>query len=232
MKWGIIGAMDAEVALLKEKIENETQTIIAGMTFYEGKLGNMDVVLTKSGAGKVFAAMAAQILIDKFNVSHLINTGVAGGLDNRLQVEDIVVATDAIQHDFNVTALGETYGHVMGEDLTVPTRFQADEELIALFEAEASKLGYRYLKGTIVSGDIFIQGAAKKKKLFDRFEATAAEMEGASVAQVAVCNQIPFLIIRSISDLADGSAPESYDVFKPRAAKIAASLIIAMANKA
>lgn len=232
MKWGLIGAMEEEIAALLSEMTDVTSETVAGRQYYTGKLGTADVTLTQCGVGKVCAAMAAQILIDRYRVDALVNTGVAGGLAPELQVGDIVLSESALHHDFDITAFGHVRGYIGGGgDDTVPTRFYADRALMERFMQGAEhKTGHRLLCGTVASGDVFVDDTALKRQIRDEFSATVAEMEGAAVAQVATANGIPFLIVREVSDLAENDAAECSDNFLEKAARRSAKLLIAMVN--
>lgn len=233
MRFGIIGAMDSEVDNLTARMEGVAVIEAAGRRFACGKLAGQNVVVVKSGIGKVAAAITAQLLIDRFEADTLINTGMAGGLDARLQVKDLVIATDAIQHDFDLTAFGHTHGYMFGEDDTLPTRFMADAELTERARAAAARVlpeGSKAITGTVVSGDVFVDDAALKRTLISRFAAAAAEMEGAAIAQTAVANEVPFLILRTISDLAEHQAHVSFDELERYAGQLAGDITVALLN--
>lgn len=229
MKIGIIGAMDLEVATLKEQMQIEKTSTAASMEFCEGKLGGKDVVVVKCGVGKVNAGICTQILCDLYGVSHIINTGVAGSLQARIDIGDIVISTDAIQHDMDVTALSYEYGQIPG----LPVKaFVADEILrkVALASCKKVNQDIQVFEGRVLSGDQFISSAEKKKFHIDTFgeESACTEMEGASIAQVAYLNQKPFVIIRAISDKADDSAEMDYPTFEHAAALHSAGLVMEM----
>lgn len=236
MKFGIIGAMDSEVAALIASMEERDRAHIAGCTFVCGTIGDQEVVVVKSGIGKVCAALCAQILIDRFAVDAIVNTGIAGGLHPSLAVGDLVVADAAVQHDFDLTAFGHVKGYMpaLGGDDRLPSFWQTDPALEARFlhAAETVKaeqgLAFRCLGGVVASGDVFVSDAALKQTLVEQHNAAAAEMEGAAVAQVAVLNGVPCAIIRAISDLADGSAAESFDDFKQQAADLVSRILLTM----
>lgn len=206
MKIGLIGAMDVEVQFIKGKLINPVETIISGVRFYEGELYGKQIVVTQSGVGKVNAALCTEILIYKFNVTHVINSGIAGGLDSRLSVMDTVVSTDALHHDMDTVAFGYAACQVPGIDTVA---FPADEKIISAVETayqkgkEEGKLKHNLLKGRVASGDVFVNSTDKKKKIIELCGAACCEMEGAAVAQVCYLNKVPFAIIRCISDLAE-----------------------------
>ncbi|GAA0181529.1 5'-methylthioadenosine/adenosylhomocysteine nucleosidase [Clostridium sediminicola] len=222
---GIIGAMEEEVEILKNKMDIEEEVKIAGMTFYQGTVHDQNIVLARSGVGKVNAAMCAQIMASSFNIDYLINSGVAGGMFGELKQGDIVISTDAVQHDFDVTALGEPLGEISRLGITY---FKADESLINLAEKAAVGInleGVNVFKGRIASGDQFIAGGDLEERIRTNFEPYAVEMEGAAIAHVAYLNEVPYVIIRAISDNADGEAELSYPEFLPIAAKNASLLL-------
>ena len=227
---GIIGAMDKEVAGLKNEIKVKEIKNIGGIEFYSGTLQGKDVVLLKSGVGKVNSAMATDILIREFKADKIIFTGVAGAVNNKLNVGDVVISVDLVEHDFDTTAFGEKPGNVPGSD---NGKFYADQSLISLAETSAQKvLGKTHVfKGTIATGDQFIADKAKVKVLEEIFGAWAVEMEGASVAHVAALYKVPFVVIRAISDKADGSAHVTYDEFSNKAAENSIKIVNEMLKK-
>ena len=227
---GIIGAMDKEVAGLKSELKEVKIKNIGGIEFYSGTLQGKDVVVLKSGVGKVNSAMATDILIREFNADKIIFTGVAGAVNNKLNVGDVVISTDLVEHDFDTTAFGDKPGDVPGSD---NGKFYADKSLILLAETSAQKvLGKGHVfKGTIATGDQFIADKQKVKNLEDIFGAWAVEMEGASVAHVATLYKVPFVIIRAISDKADGSAHVTYDEFSDKAAQNSIKIVNDMLKK-
>lgn len=229
MKLGIIGAMDVEVATLKKMMEDKTVTSLAGMEFCAGTLEGVGAVVVQCGVGKVNAAMCAQILCDRFKVSHIINTGIAGSLDAGLDICDLVISTDAIYHDFDLHFWGRPIGQVPGMDVVA---FPADENLqkIALAAAEAVNPGHAK-SGRVASGDQFICSAEQKKKIIADTAAVCAEMEGAAIAHTAYRNGVPFVIIRAISDKADGSAELDYPTFEAMAAKHCAQVTCSAAKQ-
>lgn len=231
MKMGIIGAMESEVQNLIARMETVTYRDKAGRRFAVGTLGGKEVVVVQSGIGKVAAAITAQMLIDEFAVDGLLNTGMAGGLDPRLAVKDLVVATAALQHDFDITAFGHAKGFLYGEDDTKPTLFLADETLCEKARMAAAKVlpaGSKAIDGIVASGDIFVDDSALKAELRDDFGAAAAEMEGAAIAQTAEANGVPFVILRTISDLAEHQANVSFDELEQYAGKLAGDITAAL----
>lgn len=223
-KIGIIGAMELEVEELKSKLQDTKITEKAGMEFYEGTLNGAQTVVVRSGIGKVNAALCVQILADVFEVTHVINTGVAGSLNAKLDIGDILVSKDALHHDMDV----RVFGYQLGEVPQMGCReFPADERLISLAMKSCAKVNpdIHCLSGRVVSGDQFISDKSVKEKLISEFQGDCAEMEGASIAHGAYLNKIPFVIIRAISDKADDSAEMDYPSFERAAAKHSALLV-------
>lgn len=223
-KIGIIGAMELEVEELKSKIQNVKINKKAGMEFYEGILNGAQVVVVRSGIGKVNAALCVQILADIFEVTHVINTGVAGSLNAKLDIGDILVSKDALHHDIDVQVFGYRLGEVPQMGLR---EFPADECLVTLALESCTRVNsdIHALAGRVVSGDQFISDKAVKEHLISEFQGDCVEMEGASIAHGAYLNQIPFVIIRAISDKADDSAEMDYPAFERAAAKHSALLV-------
>ncbi len=226
-KIGIIGAMELEVEELKSRIVTSKIVTKAGMEFQEGTLNGTDVVVVRCGIGKVNAAVCTQLLADLFQVTHVINTGVAGSLNATLDIGDILISREAIHHDMDVTALGYQPGEVpqMGR-----VEFPADERLIALAKASCEKVNpdiHAHI-GRVVSGDQFISDKKIKARLIATFQGDCTEMEGAAIAHAAYLNQVPFVIIRAISDKADDSARVEYPIVERDAARHSARLVLDM----
>lgn len=213
---GLIGAMEEEVAIVKENMAEVSEKTKAGMTFSHGMLWGIDTVVVVSGIGKVNMAICTQILVDEYDVDYVINTGVAGSLNNKLDIGDIVLSCCAQQHDMDVSPLGDPVGIIPRMDESV---FPADEQLIALAKdaCEEANPDIHCHVGKVLSGDQFIASAEKKDFLIATFQGDCAEMEGASMAQVAYLNKVPFLIIRAISDKADNSGHMDYPTFAKQA---------------
>lgn len=223
-KIGIIGAMELEVEALKSHMSDVVITQKAGMDFYEGLFAQVPVVVVRSGIGKVNAAICAQILADCFGVSHLINTGIAGSLNAKLDIGDILISKDAIHHDVDASI----FGYPLGELPQLGVReFIADEQLVSLAVSSCKKVNpdIHAIVGRVVSGDQFICDQQVKEHLIKDFAGDCTEMEGASIAHTAYLNQIPFVIIRAISDKADNSAEMDYPTFEKVAAKHSAALV-------
>lgn len=223
-KIGIIGAMDLEVDELKSSLTDMKITTKAKMDFCEGKLNGADVVVVKCGIGKINAALCVQILADLFGVTHIINTGVAGSLNAKLDIGDILISEDAIHHDMDVTI----FGYQLGEVPQMGFReFIADADMVnkAIESCKKVNPDIHVISGRVVSGDQFISSKEVKDKLISEFNGDCCEMEGASIAHGAYLNNIPFIIIRAISDKADDSAHMDYPTFETAAAKHSANLV-------
>lgn len=224
---GIIGAMHEEVVGLKAEMISDRTVKKASMVFEEGELNGRKVVVVQSGIGKVNAAICAQILIDEFGVDTLINTGIAGSLDARIDIGDIVISTDALHHDMDATIFGDAVGQVPGMDILA---FPADERLLTLARKvnEEVNTDIRTFTGRIVSGDQFISSHEAKQRITENFKPLCTEMEGAAIAQTAYLNHIPYVIIRAISDKADNSAVVDYPEFEKQAIAHSVKLVKAL----
>ena len=221
---GIIGAMDEEVASLKSAVENPQISMIAGMEFCKGKLDGTDVVIVQCGVGKVNAGVCAHTLINIFGCTKIINTGVAGSLDARIDIGDIVVSTDAVQHDFTAEAVGFAKGEIPYTGLYA---FPADETMreSAVEAAHAAAPEVQVFEGRICSGDQFIASKEQKDRIITDFGGLCCEMEGGAIAQVCYLSNTPFVIIRAISDKADDSEEMNYELFKEKAAERCAAIV-------
>ncbi len=223
---GIIGAMDEEVIKLKEMLTNTSSETRANMTFIKGLLNGKDVVIVRSGIGKVNAAICTQILADIYNVDYIINTGIAGSLNADINIADIVLSKDALQHDMDAVAFGYDHGIIPRMETST---FVGDEKLISLAKDAAKVLdGVNVFVGRVVTGDQFISDKAKKEWLVNTFNGDCTEMEGGAIAQAAYLNNIPFLIIRAISDKADNSASMDYPTFEALAIENSVKLVSTM----
>ena len=226
MKLGIIGAMDVEVAALKEKMENVTAVNRAGTAYFEGTLEGLPVVVVQCGVGKVNAAMCTQILCDCYGVTHIVNTGIAGSLCAELDIGDLVVSKDAMYHDMDCRAFGYPMGQVPGMDVLT---FPADEQLMAVAYAAAENVNPGHTKiGRVASGDQFVAEKGQKARIIEDTQALCTEMEGAAIAHTAYRNGVPFAIIRAISDKADDSAEMDYPTFEAIAAHRCAQVTMTM----
>ena len=227
---GIIGAMEEEVVKIKAEMQNAEVAEIAGMRFYKGKIGGKETVVVQSGIGKVNAAICSQILIDRFGVSALVNTGIAGSLMNEINIGDVVLSTDAVHHDMDATIFGYKPGHVPQLEALA---FPADERLIKLAGECCKRVnpGIGVFTGRVLTGDQFIADNDKKAWMIETFNGACVEMEGAAIAQTAYRNGIPFLIIREISDKADGSAQMDYSEFEKNAIECSVRLVLELVSK-
>lgn len=209
--------MDEEIELFFNEMADVEEYVLASNKYYTGKLFDQRVVLSKSGVGKVNAAVCTQILIDHFQVNHVIFTGVAGGVDPRLEIGDLVISTECQQHDLDASPLGFKRGEI---PFAAHSIFVADHDLVSLAVESGRKLkGIHVLTGKVISGDQFIADRKQVKALHSQFGALCVEMEGAAVAQVCHLNQVPFVIIRSISDKADQRAQINFQEFTKLASK-------------
>ncbi len=227
---GIIGAMAQEVKNLKEEMNNVTIRTLAGMDFYQGELLGKEVVVVRSGIGKVNAAICSQILVDVYHVEGMINTGIAGSLKNEINIGDIVLSKDTLQHDMDATGFGYPLGVIPQMEESV---FHGDQKLIEIAENCCRRVNPEIgvHVGRVVSGDQFISDKAKKIWLVEKFQGYCTEMEGAAIAQTAYLNKVPFLIIRAISDKADDSAEMDYEEFEAKAIEHSVKLVKAMVQE-
>lgn len=226
-KIGIIGAMDEEVQRLKEKLGSYQEKVIAGTPFYQGKLEDQDVILLQSGIGKVNAALSTAILLNEFQPDIVINTGSAGGFNKDLEVGDIVISTEVRYNDVDNSVFGYEYGQIP----QMPAAYEADESLIDLAERVATKEtnAKHVVKGLIATGDSFMSDPERAQFIMTKFpNMQAAEMEAGAIAQVCHRFGTPFVIIRSLSDVADQEAPANFDEFLQTAATNSADLILMM----
>ena len=221
---GIIGAMEEEVAALKSEMADAKVTEFASMTFYKGTLCGKDTVVVRSGIGKVNAAICAQILVDKFGVDTLINTGIAGSLKVEINIGDIVLSTDTMQHDVDAREFGYEIGQVPRMDTRT---FPADDRLreTALQVCRKVNPEIQVFEGRVASGDQFVADKETKEKIIANTQAYCTEMEGAAIGQAAYLNGIPYLVIRAISDKADDSAHMDYPAFEKEAIRHTVNLV-------
>ena len=212
---GIIAAMDSEIAAIKNEMTDKTVETVSGIEFVKGRLCGKNTVVAKCGIGKVFAAICAQTMILKYSPCLVINTGVGGSLSDKLNIGDIAIAADVVQHDMDTSPLGDPVGLVSGINIV---HFPADPHAANLIAAAADSLGINNVKGTVASGDQFIASREKKNYIKDNFGAIACEMEGAAIGHVCYVNATPFSVIRAISDSADDSSHMDYGEFLKLAA--------------
>ncbi|MGX7031341.1 5'-methylthioadenosine/adenosylhomocysteine nucleosidase [Vagococcus zengguangii] len=223
MKIGIIGAMAEEVIVLKEAMENMSSWQEAGNEFFQGTIAGNEVVVVQSGIGKVMSAMTATLLIHRYQVDVLLNTGSAGGVGEGLAIGDIVISTKLAYNDVDVTAFGYAKGQMAG----MPLYYEADEQVIADLETASISEGLRVKRGLITTSDSFIASQDKIEGIKADFpDVLATEMEGAAIAQVATQYQVPFAVVRAISDVADEEASMSFDEFIIEAGKKSALVVI------
>ena len=228
-KLGIIGAMAVEVETLKSEMKDLTVIQKSGMEFYDGVLENLPVVVVQCGVGKVNAAMCAQVLCDCFGVTHLVNTGIAGSLCAELDIGDLLISSDAMYHDFDVRHFGYQMGEVPGMGTV---SFDANAEMIAFAQVAAEIVNPGHSRiGRVASGDRFVAEKELKAQIIANTGALCTEMEGAAIAHVAQRNQVPFVILRAISDKADDSADMDYPTFEAIAAHRCAQVAQIMAKK-
>lgn len=221
---GIIGAMEEEVAILKEKMSEVTVLEKAGMEFFKGILGGQQVVVVRSGIGKVNAGICTQILADVFQVNAVINTGIAGSLKAEINIGDIVLSTDTMQHDVDAREFGYEIGQVPRMDTRT---FSADDRLreTALQVCRKVNPEIQVFEGRVASGDQFVADKETKEKIIANTQAYCTEMEGAAIGQAAYLNGIPYLVIRAISDKADDSAHMDYPAFEKEAIRHTVNLV-------
>ena len=225
---GIIGAMNEEIALFRKNMSLKKTVKKAGLSFFEGRFNGKEIVVVKSGVGKVNAAICAQILIDLFKVNGVIFTGVAGAISNKLDIGDIIISKDLVQHDVDATSAGFKPGQIPFTKLRF---YKADKKLVKLALKAVKSLQVKGLKARVLTGDQFISSKEKIQNLKQVFQGTCVEMEGAAVAQVCKINEVPFVVIRSISDKADHSASVDFKVFTKKAAKNSFLLVEKMLEK-
>ena len=219
---GIIGAMKEEVAILKSLIEVSTVEKIMHVEFTVGKLHGKDVVLLESGIGKVNVAIATTLLLEKFDINYVINTGSAGGIKEDAEVGDVVISESVAYHDVDVTGFGYEWGQVPG----LPSVFESDADLIAKIEEVLTAIVVRHFKGQIVTGDVFVNRPEQMAQIKGNFsQAVALEMEAAAVAQVCHIANVPFVVVRALSDIAGKESHLSFDEFLPIAAEASSKMV-------
>lgn len=219
---GIIGAMEVEVERLREQMEDPVKETVSGMEFVRGKLRGQNVVLAKSGIGKVFAAICAQTMAIRYGVTTLVNSGVAGTMTPELHIGDVAISTACVQHDMDTSALGDPVGLISGINIV---ELPCDASLADGLEAAAKKAGVNCRRGLIASGDQFVAGE-RRNAILERFSPVAVEMESGAIAQVAYVNGCRFVALRVISDEADGSAQIDYPTFVKKAAATSSGLVL------
>ncbi len=227
MKFGIIAAMEEELKTLLLALEDKKEVVVLGKTYFEGRISRHEVVLVQSGIGKVLSAMSVAILAETFGVDAIINTGSAGAVSEGLAIGDVVIADRLVYHDVDVTAFGYAYGQMAGQELY----FLADSELMAKLQAVLAQEGQASYLGLIATGDSFIADPDRVAAIKHHFpEVLAVEMEGAAIAQAAQAAGKPFLVIRAMSDTAQGDANITFDEFILEAGKRSAQTLLALLN--
>jgi adenosylhomocysteine nucleosidase len=226
MTIAIIGAMEEEVIILRENMTDKKVEFIAGCEFTSGKMDGEEVILLRSGIGKVNAAMSTTILLEKYKPDFVVNTGSAGGFHPDLNVGDIVISTEVRHHDVDVTVFGYEYGQVP----KLPPAFEANKELITIAEEAAKEIdAIQVVKGLIATGDSFMNDPKRVEYIRDKFtNLQAVEMEAAAIAQVSFQFGTPFVIIRALSDIAGKESNVSFDQFLEKAALHSATLVMKM----
>lgn len=223
MKLGIIAAMEQEARELVAQLSGMTQTVKANQHFYEGTIHGKDVVLVQSGIGKVNAAIAATLLIETYNVEAVINTGSAGGIGEGLSVEDLVISSELAYND----ADARVFGYAFGQIPQMPDKYYSNPNLVGLFKDAAESKGWETKQGMIVTGDSFISDKKRILEIKDHFkDVLVTEMEGAAVAQTCYQFNVPFAVIRAVSDVADEDASLSFDEFIDKVGKKSAETVI------
>ncbi len=220
---GIIGAMDVEVSAIKALIKNSVTTKIAGIDFVCGEIENVMVCVAECSPGKVNSAMCAQIMIDRFKPELVINTGVAGSLSNDVAIKNVVIANDVCQYDYDTTVCGDPLGYLCGVNTV---KIECDKEASDLLARCAINSGEKIHRGTIATGDTFVSEPLLKEKITSSFGAICCEMEGGSIGHVCRANNIPFAVLRSISDGGNENSFIDYPTFKKIAANISTTILI------
>lgn len=227
---GIIGAMQEEISLLLNVMTHTNKITKAGIDYFQGELNDKNIVVCKSGVGKVNSAVCTQILIDTFKIDQLIFTGVAGALHPELNIGDLVISSESMYHDMNAVALGFKWGEIPYQETYI---FKSDQKLIDLaYQTSLNLFENKILIGRVLSGDQFIADKSQVQKLYEDLGGFCTEMEGASVAHVCFMNEIPHVIIRSMSDKADGSAHINFNEFvhiaSEQAFKLVSNMILSL----
>lgn len=223
-RYGIIAAMQEEMKEIENIMKEIEEKQIYELTFFKGKINNTEVVLVESGVGKVNAARVTQILVNKFEVEAIINVGSAGAANDELNIGDLVIGKNMVQHDFDITA----FGHPKGFISNVGQNVESDKQLIKKMEQTITNLAQKEFKikiGTIASGDIFCTDLKMKEKIRNKFNADAIEMEGAAIAQVCKLDNVPFIVIRSISDSPNGNNKITFEEYLQVASRRCAKIM-------
>jgi adenosylhomocysteine nucleosidase len=225
---GIIGAMDAEVRGIISKLDFHKTEKVGGIEFHTGNLFEKKVVIARCGVGKVFAALTAEAMIIKYSPDLIVNTGVAGGLDSSLATADIVAAEKLCQHDMDTSPLGDPKGFVSGIEKIF---FDSDARALDILSSSGNELGITVKRGTVATGDVFVADDMTRQRIISDFGASACEMEGAAIAQAAYVNGVPFVVVRAISDGANGDSVMDFPTFLGVAAKKSEALTLSLIEK-
>ena len=222
---GIIGAMDEEVCALVGMLLKPKRERIGSIDFYVGRIFNKKVVIAKCGVGKVFAAIAAEAMILNYSPKLIVNTGVGGALGAGITTTNVVIADKLCQHDMDTSAVGDPKGLISGINKIY---FETDQRAVELLTRAAEVLSLKSFVGTIATGDQFVCAASEKTRIVSEFSAICCEMEGAAIAQVATVNNVPFAVVRAISDSADGEATMDFPTFLPIAAENSTAMTLSL----
>ena len=225
-KIAIMGAMPEEIEPIVSQLKHVTKSTYAQNSYYEGSYNGKEVVVAYSKIGKVFASLTATILIEKFGCQTLLFSGVAGAISPQLAIGDLIIADGLCQHDLDITAFGHPFGYVPEGEVCIPT----DVTLRTLAKEVAQNKGLKLIEGIIATGDQFVANTERKEWISETFKADALEMEGASVAVVCSSLDVPFFILRAISDSADMDAGFDFDTFLESSAKVSADFILGMVD--
>ncbi len=223
LKIGILGAMEPEINLIISKLEKPRVISLGKFRFITGIYKNKELIVTECSIGKVNSAISTQYMIDNFKPDFIINTGIAGGLDPRLKILSIVIGESLTYHDFD--------HKIMKNYLPFRTHFQADERAVKLAEEIAKENDIHTITGTIITGDLFVEDSLKKQELHENYDALCVEMEGAAIANTAYINDVPFIIIRAISDMADDGGYMTYEEFKEKASDESAKIVLNLVER-
>lgn len=223
-KVGIVVAMEEEFEAVKNKMKDIQTKEIYNLIFTIGKIGKKECILVKSGVGKVHSARTTQVMVDKFDLEYIVNVGAAGSVNDMLQIGDVVIGQDVVQHDFDITAFGHSKGYITG----VGNSIKCDEKLVGKLKEiveNGPERQYQIKLGIVATGDIFCEDIAMKNKIRAKFNADVVDMECGAIAQVAYLNKIPFIAIRSVSDTPDGKNANTFDQNLKLASKRCANLL-------
>ncbi|NLW42922.1 MAG: 5'-methylthioadenosine/adenosylhomocysteine nucleosidase [Tissierellia bacterium] len=223
MRIGVLGAMEPEINLILSHLKEPREITLGKFKFITGFYKEKEVVVTECSIGKVNSAISTQSMINYFKPDFIINTGIAGGLDPRLEILSIVIGDRLTYHDFDHDTMKKYF--------PFRTHFEADEKAIKLAEEIAKNESIHTMTGCIITGDSFIEDSVKKAQLKSDYDALCVEMEGAAIANTAYANDIPFIIIRAISDMADDGGSMTYDEFKEKASDESAKIVLGLIEK-